>query len=117
MLKAGPALKVTLHLNQDTGSTQGFLSDDILQFLKDSGIGGATVLYAQAGFGAHHRLHSRDSGESSGEHLPVILYFIDDETKVRSILPQLLSMVTDGLVEAHLTEILKEISTPEKVLS
>jgi PII-like signaling protein len=117
MLKAGPALKVTVHLNQDTGSTHGFLTDDILQFLQDRGISGATVLYAQSGFGTHHRLHSRESTDAGGEHLPVILYFIDGEAKVRSILPDLLAMVTDGLVEAHPTEILKDISTPAKVLS
>jgi PII-like signaling protein len=117
MLEAGPALKVTVHINQDTGSTHGFLTDDILTFLQDKGIAGATVLRAHAGFGAHHRLHSSDVGDVAGLHLPVILYFIDEVAKVRSILPELLAMVTDGLVEAHPTEVLKVIHRPEKVLS
>jgi PII-like signaling protein len=117
MLNAGPAMKVTVHLNQDTGSARGFLYDDILQFLQDRGIDGATALRAHAGFGAHQRLHSRDAGSVAGEHLSALIYFVDEVAKVKAILPELLAMVTDGLVEAHQTEVLKSITTAEKVLS
>jgi len=117
MLKAGPAMKVTVHLNQDTGSAGGFLYDDILQFLQNRDIDGATALRAHAGFGAHHRLHSSDAGSVAGQHLSVLIYFVDEVAKVRAILPELLTMVTDGLIEAHPTEVLKNITTAEKVLS
>jgi uncharacterized protein len=117
MLQAGPALKVTIHLNQDTGSSQGFLYEDILRFLKTEGIDGATALRAHAGFGVHQNLHRGHTGGIEGEHLPMIVYFVDDAAKVQRVLPVLLEMVTDGLVEAHPTEVLKSISTPEKVLS
>jgi PII-like signaling protein len=117
MLQAGPALKITVHMNEDTGSKNGFLTDDILTFLQGKGIAGATVFRAHAGFGAHRRLHSSDAGDVAGLHLPVILYFVDEVAKVRSILPELLEMVTDGLVEAHPTEVLKDVGRPEKVLS
>jgi PII-like signaling protein len=117
MLQTGSALKVTVYLNQDTGSTQGFLYEDILRFLEDRGIEGATAMRAYAGFGTHHRLHRGDRGDVAGEHLPMIVYFVDEVEKVRNILPDLLAMVTDGLVEAHPTEILKNMATPEKVLS
>jgi hypothetical protein len=50
-------------------------------------------------------------------HLPIILYFIEKQEKVNSILPELLAMVTDGLVEAHPTEILKGASGAERVIS
>jgi uncharacterized protein len=114
---AGPALKVTVHLNQDTGSTNGFLHDDILAFLQSKEIDGATAFRAHAGFGVHRQLHTSGAGDIAGEHLPVVLYFVDTPEKVQAILPELLSMVTDGLVEAHPTEILKSITTAEKVLS
>ncbi|WP_213805247.1 DUF190 domain-containing protein [Granulicella sp. dw_53] len=117
MLQAGPALKVTVHLNQDTGSTQGFLYEDILRFLEKRGIDGATALRAHAGFGSHHRLHRGDSGDVNGRHLPMIIYFVDETEKVRGILPDLLTLVTDGLIEAHPTEILKNLTTAEKVLA
>jgi uncharacterized protein len=117
MLQAGPALKVTVHLNQDTGSTHGFLYEDILRFLEERGIEGATALRAHAGFGAHHRLHRGDTVNVTGEHLPMIVYFVDEVAKVQGIFSELLTMVTDGLVEAHPTEVLKDISTAEKVIA
>jgi uncharacterized protein len=117
MLQAGPALKVTVHLNRDTGSAQGFLHEDILGFLQTNGIQGATVLRAYAGFGTNRNLHNSEAGDVAGEHLPVILYFVDEESKVRAILPRLLEMVTDGLVDVHPTEVLKNINTQDKVLS
>jgi uncharacterized protein len=117
MLQAGPALKVTVHLNRDTGSTQGFLHEDILSLLQANGIQGATLLRAWAGFGTHRSLHTTDAGDVQGEHLPLVLYFVDEESKVRAILPRLLDMVTDGLIEAHPTEVLKSVNTHDKVLS
>jgi PII-like signaling protein len=117
MLQVGPAVKVTIHLNQDTGAAGGFLLDELLEFLLKSGIEGATVLRAHAGFGTHHRLHTSGAGDVAGLHLPVTLYFIEERKKVESILSELLSLVTDGLVEWHPTEILKSRSSEERVIS
>lgn len=119
MLPVGPAIKVTIYLNRDTGSPNGFLRDEILTFLKDKGLGiqGVTVLHAYAGFGSHNRLHKEDEGDVSGLHLPVVIFFVEVEEKVNTILPILLEMVTDGLVEAHPTTILKSIAGKEKVVS
>jgi uncharacterized protein len=119
MLPVGPATKVTIYLNQDTGSEHGFLRDEILTFLQEKGVGvgGATVLHPYAGFGSHGRLHKVDEGDVARLHLPVVIFFVEAPEKVKSILPALLEMVTDGLVEAHSTEILKNIVGTEKVLS
>jgi PII-like signaling protein len=119
MLPVGPATKVTIYLNQDTGSERGFLRDEILGFLQEKGvgIGGATVLHPYAGFGSHGRLHKVDEGDVAGLHLPVVIFFVGTSEKVESILPSLLNMVTDGLVEVHPTKILKSIVGKEKVVS
>jgi PII-like signaling protein len=117
MLHAGPALKLTIHLNSDTGSARGFLYEDILAFLAERGISGATVLRADAGFGAHRKLHLGGAGDVVGEHLPIQIYLVDEVEKVESILPELMAMVTDGLVEMHPTQIVKNITTAERVLS
>jgi uncharacterized protein len=37
MLQAGPTLKVSIHLNQDTGAPHGFLYQVILRFLGREG--------------------------------------------------------------------------------
>jgi PII-like signaling protein len=111
------ALRVTVHLNRDTGSVQGFLADDILRLLASAGIGGATVFHAHAGFGTHRRLHTSGAGDVEGQHLPAVIYFVDSPERVEAVLPELLAMVTDGLVEAHRTTILKNVSNAEKVIS
>lgn len=117
MLETGPALKVTIHLNRDTGAAHGFLVDEILAFLRRQGIEGATAIQAWAGYGAHRRLHTAGAPDAAGAHLPVIIYFIEQQAKVGVILDELLSYVTDGLVEAHPTQILKNVSSSEKVIS
>ena len=117
MLQCGPAIKITIYLNTDTSAAHGFLVDEILAFLRRKDVEGATVLQAHAGFGAHRQLHTSGSGDVNGLHLPTIIYFVESEQKVASILDDLLLMVTDGLVEAHPTEVLKNASSPERVIS
>ena len=117
MLEAGPALKVTIHLNRDTGAAHGFLADEILAFLQRHGIGGATALQAWAGYGTHRQLHTSGAGDVEGLHLPVVIYFIERQSKVEAILDELLTMVTDGLIEAHPTRVLGSAASLEKVIS
>lgn len=117
MFAAGAsALKVTIHLNDDTSIAEGFLHEHILKYLHQNGVDGATVLRPYAGFGAHRKIHVQGGGPVVGEHLPILIVFIEKPQKVRQLLPDLLAMVTDGLVEAHPVEILKHISTPAKVI-
>jgi PII-like signaling protein len=117
MLPIGPAVKVSVYLNEDTGAERGFLEAEILAYLQAEGVNGATVHHAHAGFGTHRRLHTSGAGDVTGLHLPVVIQFVDTREKVAPILPALLAMVTDGLVEAHPTEILKNISTSARVIS
>jgi uncharacterized protein len=117
MLETGPALKVTIHLNRDTGGPHGFLADDVLQFLQQHGIEGATAIQAHAGYGAHRHLHTSGVGDVEGLHLPVIIHFVEQQAKVDAILDELLAMITDGLVEAHPTHVLRNVASSEKVIS
>ncbi|HEY0263975.1 MAG TPA: DUF190 domain-containing protein [Granulicella sp.] len=112
-----PGVKVTLYLNRDTTATHGFLHEDILRMLAERGIRGASVLRPYAGFGAHHMLHTEGAGPVAGEHLPVLIVFVEEEHRANAVLPELLEMVTDGMVEAHPTQILKIASQPEKVIA
>ena len=116
MLKPGPALKVSVHLNEDIDSPGGFLHDAVLSLLQDHSIAGATVYRPHAGFGSHGRLHVSGAALVQGEHLPVLILFVDEEERVRALLPQLLELVTDGMVEMHHTEVLKAAATPAKVV-
>ena len=116
MLQPGPALKVTVHLNEDSSNQEGFLHTEILSFLQQHGIQGATVFRPYAGYGTTRQLHTSGSAHVAGEHLPVLIVFVDTEEKIRPLLPELLGMAIDGLVEAHPVEILKNVASPEGVI-
>lgn len=107
MLAPGPAKKVTIHLNEDTSSQSDYLSREIVSLLLKQGVAGATVLRPEAGFGSHHRVHTQEGGNDTAQHMPLRIEFIDTEQNIRTLLPLLEELVTDGLIEAQDTVILK----------
>jgi PII-like signaling protein len=107
MLDIGRAQRVIVHLNADVSSSHEFLHNDILAFLYERGVAGATVFRPEAGFGSHHRLHTKSAPGSEGQHLPIRLEFIDQREVVDRVMPELLLLVTDGMVEVQETTILK----------
>jgi len=107
MLCPGLAKKVTIYLNDDTTSRSDFLSREIVSLLLKQGVAGATVLRPESGFGFHHRLHTQEGGIDTALHMPLRIEFIDTEQKIETLLPLLQELVTDGLIEAHDTVVLK----------
>jgi len=106
MLPRGVARKITIHLNEDTASRHDFLYSEIFAFLRERGVAGATLLRPAAGFGSHGRTHSTE-GDSEREHLPVRIEFIETAEAADALLPALCELITDGLIEAHDTVVLK----------
>ena len=111
----GEARKVTVHLNEDTSSAHNFLYGEILAFLLDNGVAGATMFRAAAGFGSHHRLHTAGAGSVEGEHLPVRIEFLERPEVVDRLLPALCDLVTDGLVEMHTATVVKSATRVQPV--
>jgi PII-like signaling protein len=107
MLRPGLAKKVTIHLNEDTVSKSDFLYNEILSFLYERGVAGASMLRPAAGFGSHHRLHEAEHGHTGREHMPVRIEFIDSPERVADLLPDLCELLSDGLIEAHDTIVYK----------
>jgi uncharacterized protein len=107
MLKPGHAKKVTIHLNEDTSSRSDFLSREILSLLLREGVAGATLVRPEAGFGSHHRLRHEGGGIDSAGHMPLRIEFVEAPRNFERLLPALLELVTDGLIEAHDTMVLK----------
>jgi uncharacterized protein len=114
MLSPGLAKKVTIHLNEDTSSRNDFLSAEILSLLLREGVAGATVMRPAAGFGFHKRVHTPEGGLDTERHMPLRIEFIESAQNVQHLLPALMDLVTDGLIEAHDTVILKmAVGTPQ----
>jgi uncharacterized protein len=107
VLALGPAKKVTIHLNEDTSSGSDYLSNEILSLLLRQGVAGATVLRPEAGFGSHHRMHTHEGGLNTAQHMPLRIEFIEAEQNIATLLPLLRELVTDGLIEAQDTVVLK----------
>jgi hypothetical protein len=107
LLALGPAKKVTIHLNADTSSGSDFLSKEILSLLFEHGVAGATVTRPEAGFGSHHRMHASRGGIDTDQHMPIRIEFIESEANLQTFLPALQTLLTDGVIEAHDTTILK----------
>ncbi|MGA2740539.1 MAG: DUF190 domain-containing protein [Bryobacteraceae bacterium] len=113
MLAQGLAKKVTIHLNEDTTARHDFLYNEILVFLRERGVAGATLIRPAAGFGSHHRKHSTEGGLAEREHLPVQIEFIETKEAAEALLPALCELITDGLIEAHDTTVIKSIAREE----
>lgn len=107
MLAPGLAKKITIHLNEDTTAHHDFLYKEILAFLRERNVAGATLIRPTAGFGSHHRTHSTEEGLSEREHLPVRIEFIEAKDAADALLPDLCELVTDGLIEAQDTTVIK----------
>lgn len=107
MLVPGLAKKVTIHLNEDTSSRHDFLYNEIFSFLRERGVAGASLIRPVAGFGSHHRTHSTEGDFGAREHLPLRIEFIESMAAAEALLPALCELITDGLIEAHDTTVIK----------
>lgn len=113
MLPKGSAKKVTIYLNQDTRAHVEPLWSAVLNFLRSRHVAGATLFWADMGFGSHEQFHNPRS-EYAGEHRPVRIEFIDTAQRVEELLPTLYDMVTDGLIGVQDITVVKSVSKDRK---
>ena len=88
-----------------TIATANPLFQVIVAFLRDRGMAGATVLRGIEGFGANAHLHTTRLLRLS-EDLPVLIEVVDEEERIRAILPELDVMVGDGLITLEKIEVI-----------
>jgi PII-like signaling protein len=105
MLLPGPAQRVVIHLNEDAASEGDYLHQEVVSFLFAQGVAGATVLRGHSGFGSHHRIHTHGAPGISGEHLPIRVEFVELAQTVEGLMPKLIELVTDGVIEVQATTI------------
>ena len=109
MLTQGPAKKVTVSVGEDVRFRGEPIYLTLLNYLFYHGVSGATVTKGVAGFGADHHLQTARILEMS-ENLPIKIEFVETPAKLDELLPKLLEMVGEGLVEIQDTVILKAAS-------
>ncbi|HRV92950.1 MAG TPA: DUF190 domain-containing protein [Anaerolineae bacterium] len=100
----GPAQKVTIYIGESDKWGHKPLHTAILQKLKDEDCGGATVFRALTGFGAHSRIRSASLVALSSD-LPLIIEWIDNPRRIQRVLPQIQTMVSEGLITLEVIEV------------
>jgi uncharacterized protein len=105
MLQTGPAKKVTIYLGEDAHRGHEPLYLAILNYLFTQRVSGATVIKGVAGFGAHHHLHTSRILEMS-ENLPIKIEFVETPAALDKILPELLRLSGDAVVDVQDTNVL-----------
>jgi len=83
----------------------------IVERARAARLAGATVLHGPMGFGRRSLVHSAKLVELSSD-LPVIIEIVDREEAIRSFLPIVDELVTEGLVTIERVRILKYEAGP-----
>ena len=79
------------------------LHDYIIQFLVEHDISGATSFRGYTGFGRNHKI-KRPNELFSFDEPPIVITFIDHETKVTAVLRELRKEMKAGLIITHTVE-------------
>jgi hypothetical protein len=100
----GQALLVRIYIGEADHHDGMPLYQAVVAFLRERGIAGATVFRGIEGFGANARLHTSRLLRLS-EDLPILIEAVDTEDKIRAVLPDLDSMIGDGLITLEKVEV------------
>jgi PII-like signaling protein len=101
----GQGLLVRIYIGESDRWNGRPLYQQIVELLRKRGIAGATVLRGIEGFGAKAHLHTTRILRLS-EDLPVLIEVVDQEERLRAILPELDAMVADGLITLERVEVI-----------
>jgi uncharacterized protein len=101
----GTGLLVRIYIGESDHWHGKPLYQAIVELLRERGLAGATVLRGIEGFGAKAHLHTTRLLRLS-EDLPVLIECVDQEDRVRAVLPELDSMVVDGLITLEKVEVI-----------
>jgi PII-like signaling protein len=83
------------------------LYEAIVHMLRERGLAGATVLRGIEGFGAKQHLHTTRI-LSLSQDLPILIEIVDQDDRLRAILPELDAMVADGLITLERVEVIAD---------
>jgi PII-like signaling protein len=97
MSEQASAVQVSIYLNEADQWHHRPLHLELLKFLRESEIAGATVLHAVAGFTGHSRVKTSTLVDAGGK-LPLVLTFIDREEHVDRVLPTIKEMAGHRLI-------------------
>jgi PII-like signaling protein len=93
----GERILMRIHVGESDRWEGKPLHQVIVELLRREGFSGATVLRGVAGFGSASRIHT-DKILRLSQDLPIVIEVVEDEGRVKAILPELDRMIGGGLV-------------------
>jgi len=97
-------LQITIYLNEADRIGELPLHEDVVRKLLHFQIAGATVTRGVMGYGKHVKVHRQRLFGVSDDH-PIVITAVDDEARIRPILPELKALVIEGLITLHEVEV------------
>ena len=91
------AVQVTMYLNEADEWHHRPLHLEILNYLRQENVAGATCFHAVAGFTGRSRVHTSSLVDAGGR-LPVVITFVDTDEHVSRVLPRLREMAAHRLI-------------------
>ena len=93
-----PPVKMLIIFVDETDMWEtGTLYEAIVRRLRQLSVAGATVQHGIMGFGAHMKVHHKRLFGISVDK-PIVVTVVDNEQKIREILPEIKSMIKEGLI-------------------
>lgn len=89
------------------------LYDAIVRRAREAHLAGATVLKGPMGFGRHSLVHAAKLLALSTD-LPIVIEIVDAEDRIRSFLPVVDELVSEGLVTLEAVRVIKYVSPEGK---
>ncbi|TFG69567.1 MAG: DUF190 domain-containing protein [Thermomicrobiales bacterium] len=100
----GPSLRARIYIGEADHHEGKPLFQAIVALLRERKVAGATVLRGIEGFGASTHLHTTRLLRLA-EDLPIVIEVVDQEDRLRALLPELDAMVGDGLITLEEVEV------------
>jgi PII-like signaling protein len=108
MMFESTALRLTIFVGDCDQWHRKPVFTEIVHRAHKAGLAGASVIRGIEGFGASSRIHTTRL-LSLAEDLPVAIIIVDSEERIRTFLPQLDGLVTDGLVIIDPVEVIRYV--------
>jgi PII-like signaling protein len=100
------AVLLRIHIGEADRYEGKPLYKKIVEILRENHIAGATVLRGILGFGKSTRIHAASILDLS-EDLPIIVEVVENEDKIKAVLPKIEPLIENGLITMEKVKVLK----------
>lgn len=102
--REGKLLRIFVDENDRAGAQPLYVA--VVELLRKKGVAGATVFRGIEGFGSHQQIHVAKAFSWSA-NLPVLIEVVDDWNALEPVLPELQTLIGDGLLTVEAAQYLR----------